>query len=496
MNNNLSQSNTYQATWVGLGSIASFTFSIISAAVLSRYLSKSEYGTYKQVMYVYNTLLVVFTLGLPKAYAYFLPRFNIKYGNSIVNKINIIFFLIGLIFTILLYFGAPTIANVLQNPKLATSMRLFAITPAFILPTMGIEGIMSSYKKNYINAIYTIITRILMLLLVVLPVVLYRADCNTAIVGFAISSIITCVIGLVVKRIPYIGVESVKAQLSYSEIFRFSIPLMLASLGGIAIKSADQFFVSRYFGSEVFADFANGSTDLPFVGMILSAAATVLLPEFSRSLTKGKDSYKDIIDLWRRTAVKSALILYPLIVFCMFFSSDIMVLLYGNIYRTSAAYFFIILIVDLFIIAPYYPIIIALGATKYYANVHLCLAFTIWVLEFVAVLLFRSALAIAITSALIHIIKVLVMTKFIANKLNVRIVDIFPICELITIISSNVLCGIIVLVFFTRIIQMGNLFISLMLSFIAYIMMLLLTERIFKLDYLSVVKPFLNKIKR
>lgn len=127
MNNNLSQSNTYQAMWVGLGSIASFAFSIISAAVLSRYLSKSEYGTYKQVMYVYNTLLVVFTLGLPKAYAYFLPRFDIKYGNSIVNKINIIFFLIGLIFTILLYFGAPTIANVLQNPKLVTSMRLFAI---------------------------------------------------------------------------------------------------------------------------------------------------------------------------------------------------------------------------------------------------------------------------------------------------------------------------------------------------------------------------------
>lgn len=496
MNNNVSQSNTYQAMWVGLGSIASFAFSIISAAILSRYLSKSEYGTYKQVMYVYNTLLVVFTLGLPKAYAYFLPRFDVKYGNSIVNKINIIFLLIGLIFTLLLYFGAPTVAAVLQNPKLVSSMRLFAITPAFILPTMGIEGIMSTYKKNYINAIYTLITRILMLLLVVLPVVLYRADSNTAIVGFSISSIMTCIIGLIVKKIPYLGVESVRAKLSYIEIFRFSIPLMLASLGGIAIKSADQFFVSRYFGSEVFADFANGSTDLPFVGMILSAAATVLLPEFSRSLASGKDSYKDVIDLWRRTAVKSALILYPLIVFCMFFSSDIMVFLYGNLYSTSAAYFFIILIVDLFTIAPYYPIIIALGATKYYANVHLCLALIIWVIEFVAVLLFRSALAIAITSALIHIIKVIVMTKFIANKLNVRIVDIFPICELLTIISSNVLCGIIVFMLFTRIIRIENMFISLMFSFVAYAMMLLMTERIFKLDYLSVAKPFFYSHKR
>ena len=496
MNNKLFQSNTYQAMWVGLGSIASFAFSIISAAVLSRFLSKSEYGTYKQVMYVYNTLLVVFTLGLPKAYAYFLPRFDIKYGNGIVNKINVIFFLIGLIFTLLLYFGAPTIATILQNPDLVSSMRLFAITPVFILPTMGIEGIMSTYKKNYINAIYTIITRILMLLLVALPAVLYRADCNTAIVGFSISSIITCVIGLIVKKIPYRGIESVKAQLSYSEIFRFSLPLMLASLGGIAIKSADQFFVSRYFGSEVFADFANGSTDLPFVGMILSAAATVLLPEFSRSLASNKDSYNDIIDLWRRTAVKSALILYPLIVFCMFFSSDIMVCLYGNLYAASAVYFFIILIVDLFTIAPYYPIIIALGATKYYANVHLCLALTVWVLEFVVVLFFSSALAIAITSAVMQIIKVIVMTKFIANKLNVRIVDIFPIRELLTIISSNVLCGIVVFILFTRIIQINNLFISLMLSFVTYVLMLFFTEQIFELNYLAVVQPFFHKIKR
>ena len=495
MNNNLSQSNTYQAMWVGLGSLASFAFSIVSAAVLSRFLSKPEYGTYKQVMYVYNTLLVVFTLGLPKAYAYFLPHFDVKYGNSIVNKINLIFFLIGLIFTILLYFGAPIIAVVLQNPMLVTSIRLFAITPVFILPTMGIEGIMSTYKKNYINAVYIFITRILMLLLVVLPVVLYRADCYTAIVGFSISSVITCVIGLVVKHIPYKGVESVKAQLSYGEIFRFSIPLMLANLGGIAIKSADQFFVSRYFGSEVFADFANGSTDLPFVGMILSAAATVLLPEFSRSLSRD-DSYKDVIDLWRRSAVKSALILYPLIVFCMFFSSDIMVFLYGNQYAASASYFCIILIVDIFTIAPYYPIIIALGATKYYANVHLCLALIIWVLEFVVVLLFRSALLIAITSALVHIIKVVVMTKFIANRLNVRIIDIFPIHKLLTIILSNVLCGIIIFVLFTKIFRVSNLFISLMLSLLAYAMMLFLTERIFKLDYLSTVKPFLNKIKR
>ena len=205
MNKSISQSNTYQAMWVGLGSLSSFAFTIVSAAVLSRFLSKTEYGTYKQIMYVYNTLLVVFTLGLPKAYAYFLPRYDIKYGNSIVNKLNRIFFIIGFIFTILLYFGSSFIADVLHNPNLTSSLKLFAIAPTFILPTMGVEGIMSTYKKNYINAIYTVVTRILMLFCVVLPVVAFKADSDTAIIGFSVSSIFICIIGLYLKKRPYKG---------------------------------------------------------------------------------------------------------------------------------------------------------------------------------------------------------------------------------------------------------------------------------------------------
>jgi O-antigen/teichoic acid export membrane protein len=55
--------NTVQALWVGLGSLSSFALGIVSAAILSRYFDKAEYGTYKQILYVYHTLLVVFTPG-------------------------------------------------------------------------------------------------------------------------------------------------------------------------------------------------------------------------------------------------------------------------------------------------------------------------------------------------------------------------------------------------------------------------------------------------
>ena len=120
LNNN---SNTTQAMWLGFGNLISFSFSIVSAAILSRFLDKGEYGTYKQVLYVYNTLLVVFTVGLPRAYAYFLARAGIEEGKSIVRKINIILLAVGIIFSLFLFAGAPLIADVLKNQDLGKEVR-------------------------------------------------------------------------------------------------------------------------------------------------------------------------------------------------------------------------------------------------------------------------------------------------------------------------------------------------------------------------------------
>lgn len=63
-------SNTLQAFWIAIGSLFAFGFGIVSSMILSRYFPKEDYGTYKQVIYVYTTLLTVFTLGLPKAFSY------------------------------------------------------------------------------------------------------------------------------------------------------------------------------------------------------------------------------------------------------------------------------------------------------------------------------------------------------------------------------------------------------------------------------------------
>ena len=96
-------SNTQQAFWVGIGSLFSFGFTIVSSMILSRYFDKGDYGTYKQVLYVYGTLLTVFTLGLPKAFSFYLPRVPLNQAKNLISKITSLFYWLGGFFSVLLF---------------------------------------------------------------------------------------------------------------------------------------------------------------------------------------------------------------------------------------------------------------------------------------------------------------------------------------------------------------------------------------------------------
>ena len=76
----------------------------------------------------------------------------------------------------ILFVGAPIIAQILNNPDLEVALRYFAPVPFLMLPTMGLDGILSTYKENKFLAGYTIFTRVVMLCCVALPIVIWNLD--------------------------------------------------------------------------------------------------------------------------------------------------------------------------------------------------------------------------------------------------------------------------------------------------------------------------------
>ncbi len=486
--------NTIQAFWISIGSLFAFGFTIVSSMILSRYFLKEDYGTYKQVIYVYNTLLVVFTLGLPQAFSHFLPRIPLDEARNLISKITNLFFILGGFFSLILFFFSAQIAVFLKNPDLELAIKIFSPVPLLMLPTMGLEGVLATYQRTKFMAVYTVATKVFMLLCVALPVVVFKGGYIQAIVGFVFASFVSFLLALYYKFYPLRFAKRFKCSISYREIFSFSLPLFYASIWGIIISSADQFFISRYFGAQVFADFSNGSLQLPFVGMIIAGSSTVLTPIFSKQIFDKKDPQKEILPIWTTVFEKTAKLIYPLVLFFFFFSDIVMVVLYGKIYETSGIYFQIKLIVNLFTLISYAPLILAIGATKYYAKVHMYGAIVLLILEYLSIMVFNSPYVITAVSVACQIGRIGAMLFFISNYFGINVLELFPLRLIVKLLIPSVIFLYLIRILFLNVLDVNGISL-LVLSFSIYAILFAVWCYLARIDYLYIVKPLISKFK-
>ena len=483
--------NSRQALWLGMGSFFSFLVGIVSPMILSRVFTKADYGTYKQVMYVYSTLLFVFTLGLPKAYSYFIPKYGREYSKDIINKITYLFIGMGTLFSVVLFTCAGPVSRFLNNPDLSLALKWFSPTALFLLPTLGLEGIYSAFRKTQYVTVYSMVTRSITVALTVLPVFLMKGTYIHAIIGFDVASLLTCIAALIMKSYPVRKEEHKKSSLTYKQIFQFSIPLMIASFWGIILNSTNQFFVSRYFGNEVFADFSNGFMEIPFATMVIGAVTAVLLPRFSEMEEGGKMN-DEVYSLWQSALEKSAKIIFPMLIFSVVFARLIMTCMYGDAYGTSTVYFMIKNISSLLYIVPFAPIMLAIGKTKDYANAHMVAAILIVILEFICVKTIASSVIIAIFSEVCQALKIYLMMRVISRYSGRTILELIPRKPLLKILSACLLAA--CAAYFILLLFQANKWVIAIVSVLLYCLLYYGVCWMMKLSYKSIASSILPKV--
>jgi len=379
--------------------------------------------------------------------------------------------------------GSPLIASFLKNPDLTFAVRIFSPVPLCLLPTIGLDSIYATYKKTYISAAYTVLTKILQLLCVVLPVFLFQATVEYALGGFLVASFVSATIALYLKNKPFKGYQHRACTYTYKDIFKFSMPLMAASIWGMFINSSDQFFISRYFGTVTFAEFSNGAMELPFVGMIISACSTVLYPLFSKYSHDKLDAKAKIYPIWLSVFNKTAMLIYPLVIFCWFFADSIMGVLYGAQYENSGIYFRIKLFANIFTLIAFAPVILSIGKTGYYAKVHAYGALILILWEFAIVKFIPNPYLVVVISVVCHIGRIFAMLWVVASYFQVSIAKLFP----IGLICKIIIPSAIYLFIIERIFDTTSLLMNLVLGGGAYMVFMAILSYVFKLNYLHLL---------
>jgi len=328
-----------------------------------------------------------------------------------------------------------------------------------------------------------------MLLFIVLPVIILDGSYIFAIYGWLVVSVISFIVALFLKNQPFRGLESRTPIFTYKTILIYSGPLVFASLAGTAIQSSNQFFISRYFGEIEFANFSNGFIQLPFVVMITSAVATVLMPQISKL---HKTNPEKIGDLYKAAILNSAIVLYPLISFILVFSSDVVEILFSKLYLDSSIYMKLSMIFNYFNILVFAPIFLGMGASRAYSKIHIITAVFLWMLSYGVVLFIPNPYIVAGVYVIMRIVLIVMAYNVMIQLLKVKLKDILPLKHFVQVIlhtlGSSILAYYIISFFHL------NIILKISVAFILYLTILFSTDLIFNNTYLKKYLVFFKKI--
>ena len=122
-------------------------------------------------------------------------------------------------------------------------------------------------------------------------------------------------------------------QLSYAG------PFGLAVLLYVVHTNLHQYIVSYRFDAATFAVYAVGCLQIPFVELVAASAGNVLMVRMAQAAREGQP--QQALEIWHDATRKLALMFFPLVGVLLVAAPDLIVLLFTEQYRASAAVFMV-----------------------------------------------------------------------------------------------------------------------------------------------------------
>lgn len=355
------QSRTSKVLALSLGNTLTVLVGLVSGMVAARVLAKHDYATMRQTMLAYQFAEPLLSLALPGALYYFLPGSGEKKRGLLIDNLTILFFMGGVYSLFLLGGGNKLLAWRFSNPDLEKTLFWMIPYPLFTLPAALLGAVLVVQGRVNTLTIYNVFSRLLLTTSIIAACIFTKSYSGPILaqVVFAIIAL-PVVLWLTFTSVPgglrWPETESMKAMIKYS------VPLGLATMLGTITLQLDKLIVSSMCTPEQFAVYSNGAIEIPLIGVITGSIATIILADMAISCKCGR--FDEALELFRKAAILSGMLLLPAMVFLLVFADDFIVILYSDRYLESVTPFRIYLLALPIRIVFYGSALMALGMTK------------------------------------------------------------------------------------------------------------------------------------
>ncbi len=318
------------------------TTTLVTGMILSRLLTKADYGAFGQAFMIYILFSTVLCLSLPQSLYYFIPRAKEEERPKVMSQTMILMIVLAGITSVGMYLSTPFLANKMNNPELVSLMKVMSFYPlADMISQIVIPALVSIDRAN-ISAVFGILFSLARISGIVVPLFLgFSLIASMKIMVLAVF--VTTVLGLVLLifffrvKTPWFSLGFLREQLDYA------IPMAGALAVGLIGRQLDKWIISLFFGPEQYAVFSNGAQELPIVGVVTAGIASAILPEMVKFAEGNR--LPDAINLWKRSSRVCALVMFPTFVLSLFLSQELMIVLFSRKYIESTYPFIVYLFV-------------------------------------------------------------------------------------------------------------------------------------------------------
>ena len=328
---------------VFVGSLVSLLLGFIGRPLIARCGTEADYGVYSLALVVLNICAVIAALGLPTGTARSIAYARGKNDSEKVQKLIPasvqLTVIAGISIGIVVFLSSDIIAvKIFHDANLGLPLRIFALgIPISALMTV-LVSLFQGFDDIKPTAYFQYISRSLLFLLFLLPVVFLKLPFTGVYYAYLASLVISCVVLMVyaVKRLPFpIRFHTkIGANPAARELLLFSLPMLGAIMCSLIISSADTLILGGLKGS---ADVGLYNAARPLADIIpapLAALGGIYLPVASGLYAQGSiPEVRRIFSVLTKWLVSATL---PLFLILFLFPETVISFLFGASYTSAA----------------------------------------------------------------------------------------------------------------------------------------------------------------
>lgn len=297
--------------------------------LLSRVLTQSEYGVYRQAILYYTAVGGGLALGIPSSLMYFVPSSPGQSRAILADSLGITL-LAGVLF------GSFCIAVSWVFPENRLS---------FLLPWVALYGIsnlvLGLYPQFFLSqdrqwSVLAFVGSLrFAVLLVVAVAICFNDSARQVLVWQTVALLVAGIVAIAFMWRESAG--TVSAGKFCRPILAYAVPCALASMLEGFAKSIDMVLVASMCSAREYAIFANGAFEVPMLGVLTGAATAVLLPSLVRHFQAG--NRPAAFEIWQSIARRAMVYIFPIFALMYTFAPELMSLLFSEKYESSSSVF-------------------------------------------------------------------------------------------------------------------------------------------------------------